>query len=162
MDTSRLRRSEVIGAVASVVLLFSLLFLPWYSLTHSAVRDSQNAWICGSNDFSCTGFETFPLMRWLLLAACAAPLILIWIITHERETSYPTGEVTMVVGMTAVVLIGYNGILDKPGTSIQEIGVGLSIGYFLALLAAIAMAVSGASRSLEHGGGAQIKPPGTI
>ena len=40
----------------------------------------------------------------------------------------------MVVGFAAMVLIGYNGIIDKPGTGPQEIGVSLDYGYWLALL----------------------------
>jgi hypothetical protein len=162
MDFSTLRRSEVIGAAASVVLLLSVLFLPWFSLSHTPTRATQNAWICGVGEHSCTGFETFPIMRWLLIAACAAPLILTWILVRGQKLSWPPGEMTMVVGFTAFVLIAYNGLLDKPGNSIQGIGIGLSGGYFLALLAALAMGVAGASRALEGGGGAVRKPAGTI
>ncbi|MDX6632809.1 MAG: hypothetical protein QOG09_647 [Solirubrobacterales bacterium] len=162
MDFSRLRRSEVIGAVASVVLLGSLLGLPWFSLSHVATRAQQNAWICGTDHFSCSGFDTFPILRWLLIAACAAPLILTWIVVRGNKLSWPPGEMTMVVGFTAFVLIAYNGLLDKPGSSAQEFGIGLSIGYWLALLAGLAMGIAGASRSLEGGGGAQRKPAGTI
>jgi hypothetical protein len=160
MDFSRLRRSEAIGAIASLVLLLSLLFLPWFDLTHTATRGEQNAWVCGTNDFNCTGFETFPILRLLLVAAAAAPLILAWIVVRGHKLSYPPGEVTMTVGFAAFVLIGYNGLLDKPGT--YEFGISLAPGYVLALLAALAMAVAGASRSLEHGGGAQRRPAGMI
>ena len=161
MDFSTLRRSEVIGALASVVLLLSVLFLPWFSLSEIAERSEQNAWACGVGQYSCTGFETFPILRWLLLAACAAPLILTWIVVRGNKLSWPPGEMTMVVGFTAFVLIAYNGLLDKPGNAVQEIGVSLSGGYFLALLAALAMGIAGASRALESGGPDR-KPAGTI
>jgi hypothetical protein len=159
MDFSNLRRSEAIGALASLALVLSLA-LPWFSLSHGPERVQQNAWLCGTNDYSCAGFETFPILRWLLLAAASAPLILAWIVIRGQTLSWPPGEMTMVVGFTAFVLVAYNGIVSKPGSF--EFGIGLSAGYWLALLSTIAMAAAGASRSLESGGGAQRKPAGTI
>ena len=40
----------------------------------------------------------------------------------------------MVGGFAAFVLIGYNGIIDKPGSGIAETGVSLDYGYWIALL----------------------------
>jgi hypothetical protein len=68
----------------------------------------------------------------------------------------------MVVGFTATVLIAYNGLIDKPGTGSLEIGVGLSWGYWLALLSAIAIALTGFLRSMASGGRKQRKAPGTV
>ena len=53
----------------------------------------------------------------------------------------------MVVGFTVIVLIGYNGIIDKPGSGPAEIGVSLDYGYWLALLCTIAIAATGFLRS---------------
>ena len=53
----------------------------------------------------------------------------------------------MVVGFTMMVLIGYNGIIDKPGSGPAEIGVSLDYGYWLALLCTIAIAATGFLRS---------------
>jgi hypothetical protein len=66
----------------------------------------------------------------------------------------------MTVGLAVVVLVGYNGIIQKPGGGIQ-FGVSLDYGYFLAIIAGLVMAGAGASRSLESGGGAPRKPPAT-
>ena len=41
----------------------------------------------------------------------------------------------MVVGFALMVLIGYNGIIDKPGSGPAEVGVSLDYGYWVALLA---------------------------
>ena len=72
MDFSRLdRRRTIIGGVAAVLLLVSILFLPWFSLTDTPERAEQGAWLCGEDEFSCTGWETFPILRWLLLAVGA-------------------------------------------------------------------------------------------
>jgi hypothetical protein len=159
MDFTKLRRSETIGALASLALVLSLA-LPWFSLSHSPERIQQGAWICGANDYSCAGFDTFPILRWLLLLAASAPLVLAWIVIRGQTLSWPPGEMTMVVGFTAFVLIAYNGVMDKPGSF--EFGIDLAGGYWLALLSTVAMAAAGASRSLESGGGAERKPAGTI
>jgi hypothetical protein len=67
----------------------------------------------------------------------------------------------MIVGMVEVVLIGYNGLIDKPGTGPQEIGVSLDYGYWLALLGAIAIAATGFLRS-QVGQKRERKAPGTV
>jgi hypothetical protein len=82
-------------------------------------------------------------------------------VTAER-TAYPTGEFTMTVGIAVVVLVGFNGIIDKPGGGLEEIGISLDWGYFVALLAGLLMAGAGAVRSLGFGGGAPRKPPATF
>jgi hypothetical protein len=165
MDFSRLNTNRVlIGLIASALLIVAILFLPWYSLGANAQRvpSDPDTWICGVGDTSCTGFDTFPILRWLLLAAAAAPLILGYIIVRGHKLSYPPGEMTMVAGFAATVLIGYNGILDKPGTGPGEIGVSLDYGYWIALVCAIAISIVGFTRSIESGGRQARKAPGNV
>jgi hypothetical protein len=162
IDTSKLDRSEIIGMIAAAVLVFSL-FLEWYSLSTdpSVVQrggDPGN-WACGVGDSSCSAWETFPILRWLLLAAAAAPFILAWIVMRGHALSWPRGELTAIVGLTAFVLIAYNGIVDKPQDGLE---ISLAIGYWLGLLASIGIFVSGGFRAVESGGGAQRKPPATF
>jgi hypothetical protein len=159
MNVKLLRRSETVGALASLTLVVSI-FLPWVSLSHAPERVQQGAWLCGANEYSCSAFGTFPILRWLLLAAACAPLILAWIVVRGQTLSWPPGELTMVVGFTAFVLIAYNGIVAKPGSF--QFGIGLSGGYWLALLSTVAMSGAGASRTLESGGGAERRPAGMI
>ena len=149
------------GAVSSVLLVVSL-FLPWFSLGQVEQREAGGYWICGTGETACTGFETFPILRWLLIAAAAAPVILAYLIVTAEKTAYPTGEFTMTVGIAALVLIGFNGIIAKPGTDLEEIGISLDWGYAVALLGALLMAGAGAYRSLAMGGGAARKPPATF
>jgi hypothetical protein len=157
----RLQRSELVGLAASALLVISL-FLPWFSLTHKPVlRHQQDAWVCGVGHYDCSGWATFPIARWLFLLAAAAPVILTYFILTSQKGKYPTGEFTMTVGLAVIVLVGFNGLIKKPGSSIS-FGISLDIGYFLAILAGLIMAVSGALRSLESGGGAQRKPPATF
>ena len=145
----------------ALLILISLLFLPWYSLSHISTRQQSALWICGTNDYSCTGFETFPTMRWFLLLGALAPAILAWIIVRGHKLSWAPGELTMVVGFIATILIVYNGIIDKPGSGAQEVGVGLDYGYWLALLGAIAISLTGFLRS-QAGQTRQRKAPGTV
>ena len=168
MDFSRLDRNRVlVGLAGAALILISLLFLPWYSLNHIVSRDpgsssyDTSTFICGTNDFSCTGFETFPILRWLLIAGALSPVILGYIIVRGHKLSWAPGELTMVVGFIATVLIAYNGIIDRPGSGNAEIGVGLSYGYWLALLGAIAISVTGFMRS-RAGQRQQRKAPGTV
>jgi hypothetical protein len=162
LDTSKLDRSEIVGMIAAAVLVLSL-FLEWYSLTTdpSVVQrggDPGN-WACGVGNTSCSGWDTFPIIRWLLLAAAAAPFILAWIVIRGHALSWPRGEVTAIVGLTAFVLIAYNGIVDKPQDGLE---IGLAFGYWLALLASIGIFLSGGFRAVESGGGARRKPPATF
>ncbi len=160
MDTEKLSRAEIFGIVAGLILIGSL-FLEWFSLeTEGVQRDESEDWVCGEGDNSCTGFETFPILRWLLIAAAAAPLILSWILIRGHQLTWPRGELTAIVGLTAFVLIAYNGFVDKP--SPNDIGVNLSYGYFVAILAALGIFAAGGYRTVESGGGAQRKPPATF
>ncbi len=170
MDFSRLNPGRtILGAASSALLILSLLLLPWYSLAgppENAARQPGNvnyhdSFICGTGDFHCGGFETFPIMRWLLLLAAIAPLILGWIVVRSNRLSYPPGEMTMTAGLAAAVLILYNGVVDKPGSGVAEVGVSLEYGYFLALLGAIGIAVTGYLRSQADQRKTR-KAPGTV
>jgi hypothetical protein len=168
VDFSRLNPTRVIvGGIAAALLIASLLFLPWYSLSHAFVRAHPNApnydsaWVCGQNDYSCTGFETFPILRWLLILAALAPLILAWIIVRANRLSWPPGEMTMVAGFAAAILIIFNGIISKPGGTFAENGQSLDYGYWIALAAAVAIGLTGFSRSQE-GQRKVRKAPGTV
>jgi hypothetical protein len=165
MDFSRLNTNRVLlGAIASALLIVAILFLPWYSLAPNPQRvpSDPDTWICGVGDTSCTAFDTFPILRWLLLLAAIAPLILGWIIVRGHKLSYPPGEMTMIAGFAATVLILYNGIIDKPGTGQAEIGISLDYGYWVALACAVAISIVGFTRSVESGPRKTRKAPGTV
>jgi hypothetical protein len=167
MDFSKLDRNRfILGAGSGLLLMISILFLPWYSLELNPQRvlgetGGADTFICGADKLSCTGFETFTINRWLLLLAALAPLILGWIIVRGHKLSWAPGEVTMIAGMSAFVLIGYNGFVDKPGTGIAEVGVSLDWGYWVALLAAAGIAATGFLRS-QAGQKRERKAPGTV
>ena len=82
MDFSEARLARRWSASSRALILIVSLFLEWYSLeTARASRATRiRDWVCGEGELSCTGFETFPILRWLLIAAAAAPLILAYIV----------------------------------------------------------------------------------
>jgi hypothetical protein len=168
LDFSRLNLPRtILGGASALLLVITVLFLPWFSLDLNPQRDvdsnsySPDAFICGEGEFSCSAMDTFPILRWLLLAAALAPVILAWIIVRGHTLSWAPGELTMVVGFTAFILVVYNGIIDRPGQGIAESGVGLDYGYWLALLATAAMSATGFLRSVESGD-VRRKAPGTV
>jgi hypothetical protein len=152
MDVSRLERGELIAAIGGI-LLAAGIFLAWYR----TAPDNANATIDGARG-SFSAWEVHPIMRWLLLAAAAAPLILVWIIVRDHELSWARGEVTAVVGIAAFGLIFYAGVIDRPGEPSGEISLG--IGWFLSLFGSILM-IAGAA-STAAGTEKPRKPPGVF
>ncbi|MBA2241238.1 MAG: hypothetical protein H0W09_08390 [Solirubrobacterales bacterium] len=163
MRVERAGRWEIVGIVAGAVIIASLLLLPWFTLSDVPTRDEQRAWICGTGELTCVGFDTFPILRWLLIAGALAPLILTYILLRKHKLSWAPGEMTMIVGFTATVLIAYNGLIQRPAPeSGFEYGTTIEYGYYIALGGAIAISVSGYLRSLDSGGRQGRKAPGTV
>jgi hypothetical protein len=152
MHPSNLSRSEWV-AVAGGLLLLVGVFLPWYVPN----TDNRNAIVAGSRE-AVSAWEAHTLLRFLFLAAAIAPLILAYIILRDHELSWPRGELTAVVAIAAFGIVGYVGVIDRPGEPQGEIGLGL--GWFLAMAGVILMAVGGAMRagSSER----PRKPPGVL
>jgi hypothetical protein len=154
LDVSKLSPAELLGALSSLVLLGSL-WLPWFSTSSNPNVRIETV---GPNS-DATGWQTFTKLDVLLVMACSAPFILSWIIARGHSLTWHPGEVTMVVGITALVLILCNGIiLGKPGSPDSE--VSLSYGYFVALLACVGMFISGYLRQAVYTDAR--KPPGVL
>src|SRR3954451_25386937 len=152
MNFARLGRGELIAAIGAVLLALGL-FLPWYETN----PDNRNAVIDGARG-TLSGWTVFPILRWLLVAAAAAPLILAWIILRDHQLSWPRGEMTAVVGMIATVLVLYVGFVDRPGTPSGEIS--LKLGWFVAVIGCALIVVGGALRA--SGTERPRKPPGVL
>ena len=153
MDFGRLQRGEFIGFAGVGVLLISL-FLPWFETN----PDNANAQINGqAGEFN--AFDTYGSLDWLLVAACLAPFILAWIVVRGHKLTWRPGEITMIVGMTAFVLIVLNGVvLGRPGDPDSEIDI--KIGYIVGLIGAGMICAGGIIRQAE--GDRARKPPGTL
>lgn len=152
VDVSNLKRGELIGFAGALILFFSL-FIPWYGT--STNPNAQINGVPGTFD----AFATFGLLDLLLVAACAAPFILAWIVLRQHDLSWRPGEVTMIVGMTAAVLIILNGVvLGKPGGPDSEIS--LKTGWFVGLIGALLICAGGIYRQAETA--REKKPPGVL
>jgi uncharacterized membrane protein len=152
MDPSRIERGEIIAMVGGGLLAIGT-FLPWYQVENKlAVLNGIRG------PASVSGWEAHPVMRWLMLAAAAAPFILAWIIARDHELSWPRGQVTSVVAIAALGLLGYNGVIDRPGEPSSL--VGLKWGWFVAVLGAILMLVGSVQRQSKTE--IKRKPPGTL
>ena len=156
IDLSRITIGEVLGMVAALALLGSL-FLPWFSTSESNENSTIQTAGIGPGE-SATAMETFRILHYLLIAAVVAPFLLTWIVARGHDLTWKPGEVTMLVGMVAFVLILCNGIiLGKPDPGIE---LSLSYGYFLGLVASAGMTVSGFLRQALHTDAK--KPPGVL
>ena len=169
MDLKRLQLSDFAGFFGAGVLLLSL-FLPWFSTscdTYDPEAGKQEP--SGCNEYSAlngdyrdpaahgdfSAWEIYNIPDWLLVAACAAPFILAWIIIRGHQLTWRPGEVTMIVGIVAFGLILCNGIiLGRPGDTVD---VSLAIGYFVGLLGAALITGAGVIRQSQ---GRTPKPPG--
>jgi CDP-diglyceride synthetase len=153
-----LSRGEWIAMLGGLLLGASV-----FVKAYEARPDNPNATLetgkggsCG--DHTCSFFQVHGIMRWLLLAAAVAPFILAWIIIREHELSWPRGQVTSVVGIAALGLIFYSGIVDRPGEPSGDIE--LEIGWYGLMLGAILMIVGSVMRQAETE--TARKPPGTL
>ena len=147
MDISRVQRGERLALYGGVALVVGL-FLHWYDVTNGTDKPHGTY----------TGWQMHHTMRWALLAAALAPIILAWIIANDRALSWPRGQMTMVVAIAAFGLIAYNGIIDQPTSSNSF--VSLEYGWFISLLGTILMLVGSVMRQSETE--IKRKPPGTI
>jgi hypothetical protein len=152
LDLSLWKKGEYYGFLGAAVLFISL-WLPWYGTS-----SNPNAQVNGHRG-TFTAFQTFKVLDILLIGACTAPFILGWIVARGHALTWRPGEVTMIVGMTAFVLIILNGIiLGKPGDPDSEIS--LKIGWFIGLLGSAGICAAGVLRQAEQA--RDRKPPGVL
>jgi len=152
MDFRRITTSEIVAAVGGALLAIGV-FLPWYSPN----TDNRNANVNGARD-AVSAWDAHSILRFLLLAAALAPIVLLYIVVRDHELSWPRGEMTAVIGIIAFGLTAYVGIIDRPGEPPSEISLG--IGWFISLLGTILIAVGGSYRASTTE--RPRKPPGVM
>src|SRR3954454_7839844 len=154
MKLSRVHLEEVVAIIGGL-LLAGGLFLAWYTLA------GPNGQIGPSRfpDREVTGWEALTIMRYLLLAAAAAPIILAYIVVRGHALSWPRGEVTAVVAITALTMVVTRGFIVRPGQPPGSIGVG--IGFWVSLVGGLIMFIA-AARHRAASDDAGKKPPGVL
>jgi hypothetical protein len=154
MDLKALNRGEIIATCGGLLLVISL-FLPWYSLGN--VFAHLNG--CKGPNTTCTAWNGLsPVLRYLFLLGGVAPIILAWIIARGHALAWPRGEMTAVVGVIAVVLTLFLGLIDKPGSPPGQISV--TWGWIVALVGSLLMVFGAAWRAQESA--PRRNPPGVL
>lgn len=131
MDFSRLRRGEQVAGIGGIAL-FVFLFFDWFS--------GISGWDSLGGDV--TGFVV------ALAALAAVKLAGLAVMGKRLNVGLPRGAITFVLGSLAVLIILWRGISVPEGAEADP-------GYFLGLIAAIAIAV-GALLALREGGWAPL------
>ncbi|MEA2469993.1 MAG: hypothetical protein QOE38_992 [Thermoleophilaceae bacterium] len=163
-DIRRIQRSELIGFLGAAILFLSL-FLNWFATScdpsgHPKGCNPNSALHGDRGSFS--AFQTYGVLDILLVAACAAPFILAYIIARGHDLTWRPGEITMIVGITAFALILVNGIiLGRPGgDDPQNVDISIQVGYWVGLVGAGCIAFGGFVRQASGIRGR--KPPGVL
>jgi hypothetical protein len=154
-DFSRLQRGDIISGIGGL-LLFVSLFTTWFGVDAGPPANEN---LCGAGRDACTAFQTFKVLDILLVAGAIAPMILVWIVIRGHELSWPPGEVTAIVAITASALILYNGLVDRVGG--ERSFVHLRFGWYLGLAAALIMLLGAANVQMIRGGAVR-RPPGVF
>ncbi len=148
----RLTRNEL-AAMLGGLLLAGGLFAPWYD---SVSRLASVGGVAGLGAHS--GWEVHDVLRWALLVMAIAPFVLAYIVLRDHELSWVRGELTAVLAITALGLVLYVGVVDRPGEPPGQIE--LAWGWYAALAGCVLMLVGSARRTGEAE--RRRKPPGTL
>jgi hypothetical protein len=155
VDPRRLSWHELVALVGGAALAIGL-FLPWYHADNARATIGSMAVPSGGGDF--TGWEVHQILRWLWLAAAAAPFILTYIVVRGHKLSWARGEMTAVVAIAAFGLLFYVGLIEKPGEPAGLIH--LKLGYVLPMVGVLLMLFGSALRASEVERAR--KPPGVL
>jgi hypothetical protein len=160
---SAISPGELVGMASGLVLLGSM-WLPWYGTSstnpHSVLHGAGGPGHLGE---TVNAWHTFRILDILLVGAAFAPFILTWIIARGHALTWKPGELTMIVGMAAFILILCNGVIlgkpKNPGES-GSVEISLQYGYLIAVLGTIGLLVSGYLRQAVYTD--VKKPPGVL
>jgi F0F1-type ATP synthase assembly protein I len=131
VSVQRLRTADLVQLGAAVVLAVTL-FLPWYSTDPA----NPNANVDGHRG-DVSAWTAHPVLRWFLLAAVAAAVLSAWqtISGQQPSQGFHRGETSVVVAAIVVVLVAYQGWIDRPGD--PPAAIDLAVGWYLAFVASL-------------------------
>jgi hypothetical protein len=153
MDFAQLDRGEIVATVGGALLAISI-FLAWYSLGNKFAHING----CHGPHTSCSGWNSLTILRYLLLLAALAPVILAWIIVRGHALSWPRGELTAVTALAALTFTIFRGVIDEPGSPPGEIST--DYGWWVALVGGLLILAGSIWRSRESA--QRRKPPGVL
>jgi len=132
-DSSRLRRGEWIVGAGSVVLLASMLLLPWYGLTRASGGTGPAYFV----SYSVDGWNGLTHGHWLLVLAIIVAFALVYFQGTRQAPALPVtlSLFVTILGVLAVLWLIYRDFISAAG--------GLKLGAFIGLVGACAVAVGG-------------------
>jgi preprotein translocase subunit SecG len=140
LDRTRLRRPELIVGVGGLVLLGSMLLLPWYTLTEVTGPPGPQYFI----QISVDGWHGLNHAHWLLLVTILVAFALVFFQLSRRAPAIPVtlSLVVAVLGALSILWLIYRVLINPPGSR--------DVGGFIGLLSAAAITYGGyASVRLE-------------
>jgi hypothetical protein len=142
LELSRLRRGELIAGVSGIVLLASVLLLPWYGTSATAGTIGRS--------ISATGWSSLSILRWLILLASLAGIALALAQAAFRPPAVPVAlsVVASALGVPTAIAVIYRVLINVPG---PDNLIGQRFGAFLGLVGALAL-LYGALTSLREEG----------
>lgn len=152
---NKLERGEVVAILGGLLLGVSI-FLSWYKLGNQYAQIGGHG--PGASGQALSAWKALSFERFLLLLAAVAPFILGYIIVRGHALSWPRGELTAVVAITAITLVLVRGVIQKPGTPPGQIQ--LQAGWFVALVAGIVILIGSVIHRQQYG--TVRKPPGVL
>jgi hypothetical protein len=141
LDRTRLRRPELIVGVGGLVLLASMLLLPWYTLTEVSGPPGPQYFI----QISVDGWNGLSHAHWLLLVTIVVAFALVFVQLSRRAPAIPVtfSLLATVLGGLATLWLIYRVLISPPGGS-------RDVGGFIGLLSAAGITYGGyASVRLE-------------
>jgi hypothetical protein len=135
---------QAAGAAAGLALT---LFLPWYEKSFFDTTGPQ----ARPQSANLSAFGVFSFVEAAILLVAAGVLYLIWARSQRKAFHLPGGDgtVIMVAGGWAFALLVWR-LFDKPDVDDPGATVGIAWGFFIALLAAGALAAAGARVRAAH------------
>jgi hypothetical protein len=128
VDLRRLRAGEWLAGAGGVLLIGSLLLLPWYEADSGEV----------------TGFEVFSIVDILLTLIGGLAIALAFLQATQDSPAMPVGAGVLCVplGFAGFALVLYR-LLDEPGVPGGDAVVDVRLGAYLGLLAMAAITAGG-------------------
>jgi hypothetical protein len=150
-DISRLRRADQIVGAAAVAFFIILFFFKWYGVS------SNVGAVSGLNiNVSRSGWDTFTNSRWIWIITIIVGLGSVVLVAAQRKLELPLQPGVIVAGLGALstIFILYR-IVHHPTASASfgsfHASVGIKLGIWLGLIAAMALTYGGYLQMQEEG-----------
>ncbi len=160
-DFSRLRRSDWIIGISSIVFFISLVGLNWLAATETSGGAGTEEGSKVSISIADTGWKAFTSFRWLWLITIIVALLMVGMTLVQKKIKLPTqrGVVVMILGALSAVFIAYR-IVHHPsfnvaGVSASGHGISLAFGIFIGFIASLGVTYGGYLAMRDEGGSLQ-------